>query len=527
MKLKQWTKTLSVGLLAGLVAALLMTLLFVLLRDLFGIATPSELVGDRIAPLLGIDKFFELLSRFGGYNHLKQIGVSSVIIGQLVVGALGGVLYALIVERARAMQPQRAAFRGRLFLYIFVGLLWIASVILLWPVLATSYVGLPILKSSLVNVFALLVGYALYGLALAWLYRMMAVRESSSVGVETMREHVGRRALLAGGIGAVFALAVGGLLQRLFKIAAFSYDGTQYKGADVQAITPNDRFYVVTKNVVDPDVSRSLWRLDVTGLVERPHAYSFEDLAALPSVTQETTLRCISNQVSDGLMSNAVWKGVPMRALIEAAGMKQGVVEVRLHGVDNYTDTFAIQKALEPTTLVAYMMNNEPLPQRHGFPVRVIVPGLFGEKNVKWVTRIELVDYDAKGFYEQQGWGPNFVVPTISRFDVPDDKAKIKLAMAAAGVTLKGVAHAGNRGVSKVEVSTDDGKTWNAAQLDDKRAPLAWALWHYEWKPAQAGEYKLVVRATDGTGELQTEKERGTAPEGATGYHKIKTLIEA
>ena len=232
-------------------------------------------------------------------------------------------------------------------------------------------------------------------------------------------------------------------------------------------------------------------------------------------------------QVGDGLMSNAFWKGVPMKTLIEAAGPKPGVVEVHLHGVDNYTDTFAIEKAMEPTTLVAYEMNGEMIPPRHGFPVRVIVPGLFGEKNVKWVTRIELVDHDAKGFYEQQGWGPNFVVPTTARFDVPDDQQKIKMAMAAAGVALKGVAHAGNRGVSKVEVSADDGKTWNEAKIDHAQSPLAWVLWSYDWRPAQAGEYKLVVRATDGKGELQTERERGTAPEGATGYHKITTQIES
>nr|MBA3240986.1 molybdopterin-dependent oxidoreductase [Acidobacteriota bacterium] len=301
----------------------------------------------------------------------------------------------------------------------------------------------------------------------------------------------------------------------------------QYKGADVQAVTPNERFYVVTKNVVDPDVSPSLWRLEVTGLVEQPQTFRFEDLTAMPAITQETTLRCISNEVGGGLMSNAVWKGVSLRSLIERAKPRQGVVEVMLHGVDNYTDTFAFEKALDPTTLVVYEMNGQPLAQNHGYPVRVIVPGLFGEKNVKWVTRIELVDYDAKGFYEQQGWGLNFVVPTTARFDVPDDKQKFKQAMAAAGVMLKGVAHAGNRGVSKVEVSVDDGKTWNEAKIDYAKSPLAWVLWSYDWRSNQAGEYKLVVRATDGNGEVQTDKERSTVPEGATGYHKITAHIEA
>lgn len=517
---------LGAGLLAGLVAAILMTLVLLLLRYLFGVATPPELVGDRIAPLLGVDLFLELLTRFGGYNNLKQIGVTSVIGGQLVVGALGGLLYGFISARSRTMQPERSDKHGRSFVAIFVALLWLFSLILLWPVLGTSFVGLPPAKGTLANTAGWLIAYSFYGLALVLLCHTMFSRAVTDGQVRD-GEPMGRRAVLVTGVGVVSALAVGGVLHRLYKIATFSYDGTRYKGEDVQAITPNDRFYVVTKNVVDPEVARSIWRLDIDGLVERPRSYNFEDLTALPSATQETTLRCISNQVGDGLMSNAVWKGVPMRSLIEAAGAKPGVVEVHLHGVDNYTDTFAIEKALEPTTLVAYQMNGEMIPQRHGFPVRVIVPGLFGEKNVKWVTRIELVDHDAKGFYEQQGWGPNFVMPTTARFDVPDDKQKIKLTIAGAGIPLRGVAHAGDRGVSQVEVSLDDGKSWNETTLDHAQSPLAWVLWNYDWRPAQAGEYRLIVRATDGKGELQTEKERGTVPEGATGYHKITALIEA
>jgi len=520
---QQWKK-MGAGLLAGLVAAIVMTLVLLVLRSLFGLATPAELVGDRIAPRLSIETFFGMLDRFGGYNHLKQLGISSVTAGQIVVGALGGLLYAFIAGRAQG--PEQAARQSRWFAVAFVGALWLLSVLLLWPVLGTSYVGLPLLKATLANMFGLLVAYASYGVSLIILFGLMSQREATAGGrTDEQSPPLGRRAVLVSGVGAVCALAVGGLMQRLYKAASFSYDGTQYKGKDVQAITPNDRFYVVTKNVVDPEVSRDNWRLDITGLVERPKTYTYEEFAALPAVTQETTLRCISNQVSDGLMSNAVWKGVPLRALIEAAGAKAGVVEVRLHGVDNYTDTFAIEKALDETTLLAYEMNNEPIPQRHGFPVRVIVPGLFGEKNVKWVTRVELIDHDAKGFYEQQGWGPNFVTPTTARFDVPEHRQKLKLA--AAGIGLKGVAHAGNRGISRVEVSTDEGKTWNEAKIDYAKSPLAWALWSYDWRPAQAGEYKLAVRATDGTGELQTAQERGTAPEGATGYHKITAQIEA
>jgi DMSO/TMAO reductase YedYZ molybdopterin-dependent catalytic subunit len=171
-------------------------------------------------------------------------------------------------------------------------------------------------------------------------------------------------------------------------------------------------------------------------------------------------------------------------------------------------------------------MNGVPLPERHGYPVRIIVPGLFGEKNVKWVTQIELVNYSAKGFYERQGWGPNFVIPTCSRFDQPYDGQQIRLAIAAA-TPLKGVAFAGARGVRRVEMSLDNGRTWHEARIDYTGSPMAWVLWSYDWQPTQPGEYKLVVRATDGMGVLQTPEERSPVPEGATGYHRVSVLIDA
>lgn len=231
---------------------------------------------------------------------------------------------------------------------------------------------------------------------------------------------------------------------------------------------------------------------------------------------------CISNPVGGGLMSNAVWQGVPLRSLLESAGPRSGVMEVVFRSVDGYTDTVSLDKALEPTTLLAYRMNGEPLPQRHGYPLRVVVPGLFGEKSAKWLTRIELVEGDRKGFYEQQGWGPTFVIPTRSRFDAPDFGAPLP---SGTSVRLKGVAFGGDRGVSRVEVSADGGRAWQEARIDYPGSRLTWALWSHEWRPAGPGEYQLVVRATDGTGALQIATERGTAPQGATGYHQVTARV--
>ena len=231
---------------------------------------------------------------------------------------------------------------------------------------------------------------------------------------------------------------------------------------------------------------------------------------------------CISNQVGGGLMSNALWKGVPLHSLIESAGPKSGINEVIFRAADGYDDTIPLAKAMDPTTLVAYEMNGAPLPFNHGYPVRLIVPGLYGEKSVKWITRIELSAQDIKGFYEKQGWGPDFTIPTHSRFDSPDFNRSISLANS---ISLKGVAFGGNRGIARVEISFDDGTNWHEAKISTPGTRLTWAFWNYDWKPDREGEYKLAVRATDGEGRQQIKEERWTAPHGATGYHKVTAQI--
>src|SRR2546430_3098290 len=229
-------------------------------------------------------------------------------------------------------------------------------------------------------------------------------------------------------IGVAFAGSGVALARKLYRAATFSYDGTQYKGSMVQPITPNDLFYCVTKNVIDPKVNIDLWRLEIGGLVQNATTWRFQDLIGFKPTTQETTLMCISNGLDAGLISNAIWTRLPLRDLLDQDGVLSGAARVRLQGVDNYTDTVTLQKAMQPTTLLAYEMNGVPLPDRHGYPLRVIVPGYFGEKHVKWLTRIEVTDANAKGCYQTQGWGPDFITPTRSRIDVPEYDSEFSLS---------------------------------------------------------------------------------------------------
>jgi DMSO/TMAO reductase YedYZ molybdopterin-dependent catalytic subunit len=338
---------------------------------------------------------------------------------------------------------------------------------------------------------------------------------------------IGRRAFVLSAIGVAIAGGGVALARKLYRAATFSYDGTQYKGRVVQPITPNELFYCVTKNVVDPRVDVRLWHLEVNGLVRNQATWRFQDLTGFSAVEQETTLMCISNGLDAGLISNAIWKGFPLRDLLEQAGPLSDAARVRLHGVDNYTDTIPLEKAMEPTTLLAYEMNGAPLPDRHGYPLRVIVPGYFGEKHVKWLTRIELTDANAKGFYETQGWGPDFMAPTRSRIDVPDDNAQFSLDKLTGPIEVKGMAYGSNRGISRVEFSVDDGKMWSEAKIYYPGTKLTWALWSYDWRPEKAGDYNLVARATDGTGKVQEIDWNRSYFSGVTGFHKLVVYIAA
>jgi DMSO/TMAO reductase YedYZ molybdopterin-dependent catalytic subunit len=512
-------QALALGALAGLFAALAMTLLMGATRLLLGIPTPAEMLGDVFIPTLNLDQFFMLIGRFGGGSGIKQVGIGSVLLGQVVAGLVVGAIYGALAARDGGQGKRAPRF------IIAAGLVaWLATTLPLYMVLNTNYRGLPAGPATVLTVVGLFLTYAFFAFVITVAYRLLTARPATALAdVPSAPAGLGRRALIGGGATIVAAAATGGMLRYFHGISTLGYDGTRYRGPDVQAITPNDRFYTVTKNILDPDVARAVWRLQVDGLVATARTFTFEELAALSAVTiQEATVSCISNDVGDGLASNAVWRGIPLRALLAEVGAAGTFAKVVLHGTDNYVDTILPDKALESTTFVAWEMNGAPLSPRHGYPVRLVVPGRFGEKSVKWLTRIEVVAQDEKGFYERQGWGPTFTPEPFSRFDAPSDRQPLSAGVA---IQLHGIAFGGDRGISRVEISTDDGHTWKDARLDYQKSGVVWTLWSLDWQPTGAGEYRLAVRAVDGNGVYQTSDTRGIAPDGATGYHRITVQV--
>jgi DMSO/TMAO reductase YedYZ molybdopterin-dependent catalytic subunit len=544
-----WLKTLTWGFCAGVLAGLTMLLTMALLRLFLGWPTPTELIFDRIFPLLTVEFFIGSLVRAGGYTPLKLQGVFGALAGQVIVAGLGGVLYAFYLRRRDRHGSARSAgsslFDARGWPLIMPGVLvaTILFVVLLWPTLFTNYRGLPPATAHWIAALEMLISFSVCGIGIMVFYGLLSRPPQPVIEDETataVGQSVGRRRFVALGIGAAVALALGSTLRRLFRMGTFSYDGRQYGGPRVQKITPirpEDEFYQVSKNLVDPDVARDSWRLDIVGQVENPRVYSFADIVAMPAVEQESTLLCISYGVGSGLCSNAVWKGVPLPALLLQAKPKPNVTTVLFRAADGYYETFRFEKAMEPTTLVAYEMNGEPLPKRHGFPLRLIVPGLYGEKNPKWLTRIELLDEaDGRlhrrhgcGFYKEQGWGrQGDSIPTHSRFDAPQVRGDHFDAPFQVGKTveLRGMAFGGDRGISKVEISSDDGETWDDAEITKPGTKLSWSLWNYQWTPDEEGETRMVVRATDGEGKLQISEYRDQVPDGATGLHSVRAIVE-
>jgi DMSO/TMAO reductase YedYZ molybdopterin-dependent catalytic subunit len=287
-------------------------------------------------------------------------------------------------------------------------------------------------------------------------------------------------------------------------------------------ITDNDSFYTVDINpFTKPSVDHESWRLEVGGLLERPYSLSYRSLQTEFEVIEMVhTLTCISNEVGGDLISTAVWRGVRLKEVLDRAGIPDGVVDVVFRAAEGYSDSIPIAKALEDTTLVVFGMNGEALPRGHGFPARIIVPGIYGMKNVKWLTRIETMDRDYQGYWMVRGWSDVARVKTQSRIDVPSDRET-----AGDASRLGGIAWAGDRGIRRVEVSEDGGKSWRPATLKREMSKLTWRLWAADIEPGK-GRHRVMVRSTDGAGEVQESDVTAPHPEGASGFDAVTFEVE-
>jgi hypothetical protein len=272
---------------------------------------------------------------------------------------------------------------------------------------------------------------------------------------------------------------------------------------------------------VTPNVDGGKWRLEVKGLVDHPLHLSLDEIHARPSVSQAVTLECISNEVGGDLTSTSPWTGVRLKDILAEAGLKPGAKEIYIQAADGYYESVPMSDAMDDRTILAYLMNGEPLLVEHGYPLRIYIPNRFGMKQPKWITSLEVIDHPATGYWVERGWSNEAIPPTTSVIDAVDTDA---YDPQTGLVPVGGIAYAGARGISKVELQVDDGP-WEPAELRTPAlSPLTWIQWRYLWK-SQIGQHTFRVRAYDGTGLLQAAEPAPPAPDGATGIDSTNAFI--
>jgi DMSO/TMAO reductase YedYZ molybdopterin-dependent catalytic subunit/uncharacterized MnhB-related membrane protein len=463
------------------------------------VAAVSGAFIDRTPPWL---KDFAV-STFGT-NDKRALLVGVVVVLALVSAALG-----ILVQR----RPMPA-----LVAFAVLGAVGVAAV--LTRPGAAPLDALPTLVGTLVGM---------------WFLR----RSAALAGPPSPAVGPARRWVLGGVVGAAAAW-VGGVLGGSSSAATVSRQAvaaeparaakvTVPAGADLRVpgltpyIVPNEDFYRIDTAIVVPRVDAETWRLRVTGMVDREVEIDWKTLQGKQMQEALITLTCVSNEVGGDLIGNAVWTGWPVRELLRMAGPKAGADMVLQTSVDGFTVSTPLGALTDDrNALLAVRMNGEPLPFEHGFPVRVVVPGLYGYVSAtKWVTELKVTTYAQDvAYWTPRGWSAMGPIKTASRIDVPKAGAVVK----AGTVAVAGVAWHQHTGISKVEVQVDD-QPWAEARLAADASIDTWRQWVYEWN-ATPGSHDLRVRAYDARGEVQSPYEAPPAPDGATGIHVVNVRVE-
>ena len=465
----------------------------------------------------------DLMVELFGTNDKLALEIMIGVGGMLVGGLLGVV----------AQRDMRSAVAG------FLGIAAIGYVLMLQDPLTTPV-------SAAVSVVPAAIGGLL---ALGWLGRLIERTETAPEAGEHddaapasvapwSAPPIARRSFLA--IGAVFVAAgsflavigrlLGSQVSTLGPPIAIPSAGETLPPAPDAAdfdiaglspiVVPNEDFYRIDTRLTIPNLDSSTWSLRVHGMVENEVTLSYADMLAMPLYERYVTIACVSNEVGGGLVGNAKWKGVALVSVLDRAGVAPGATQVVGRSFDGWTSGFPTEhlSGAGSEAMIAVEMNGEPLPASHGFPARLIVPGLYGYVSAtKWLTEIEMTTLEAfDAYWVPLGWAKQAPILTQSRIDLPRNGASV----AAGAVTVAGVAWAPTRGISRVEVQLDEG-AWQAAELSQPLSNYAWVQWRVALD-VPAGSHMLSVRATDGTGETQTAERTRPAPDGARGYHQIR-----
>lgn len=556
------------GFVAGLGAGLIATGFMLLLNQTVGGISLPEVFGSFLTSLMPASLFDYLHQLIGG--DAKHYLFYGIIVGQCLVFALGGGLYNLYLTMARPAASFKKSFskdklqvetaslpagldgHTLLSLQPYQGLVLALALLLLVGFVLLPLTGAGVFGATLAvgfegTLLSLAAVGVVFGLCFVQMQNWLVLQahkkehEAGEAGSGLTRRTVIQRGLIIVGVGLLgfgawrfitqgvsgAAAPVAKLLQhyksKIVPPPIPNYGEIQPTRFLSPEITSNDQYYVVSKNLfADPVVNGSSWHLTVDGDVDQPYMLNYQELLALPMQQQYESMMCVSNEVGGQYMSNALWEGVRLKDLLARAGVKSGAQKIVFYATDDYSDSIHLDKALEPTTLLAVRMNGATLPQGHGFPVRMLVPGIYGMKHCKWLTRIQVVTQDYQGYWQERGWSDPAPIRLTARIDTPLVGANVPVNQVA---YVGGVAFSGNKGISEVDISLDGGDSWQVATLKRPLSNLTWVLWEFPWHPTSPGNYTLIARTIDMEGNVQDPQVAPPAPDGSSGYHSIAVSV--
>jgi len=472
----------------------------------------AAVTGPEASPLVGVGSaFIDLtptwlkeyaVAQFGTAN--KPILLSSIGVVLVAISALAG----LLARRAR-----------------IAGCIAVAIVGVIAAVAALSRP-----ESSLIDALPSLAGAATAAIVMAFLTRRPAPQAEG--GGPARRTVLLGSLAVAGGAIAVGAVGnvLGGSLRNVdaaragVKLPTPTEPVPPLPAVDVKVDgvspfrVPNEDFYRVDTALVVPAVNPDDWRLSVGGMVDQPYGLSYSELLALPMIERDLTLTCVSNEVGGQYVGNAVWLGVRLRDVLKKAGVQASADQLFSRSVDGWTASTPMAAALDDRdAIIAVAMNGEPLPAEHGFPARMVIPGLYGFVSAtKWLTSLEASTYAAEqAYWTQRGWATDAPIRTMARIEVPKPLSTV----AAGAIAIAGTAWAQHRGIERVEVQVDD-EQWGEARLGEVPSVDTWRQWWIPWN-AKPGRHTIRARATDKDGKTQPDARLTPFPSGAQGWHEV------
>jgi DMSO/TMAO reductase YedYZ molybdopterin-dependent catalytic subunit len=502
-------------------------------------------------PESALEAFLKIIPEKIQEPSVQQLGDFAVKLGLILATVVSAAVYGgfgvLFKKWYSPRITTRSISRPEKFL-IFSIIPFLFFGLLILPLSGDSIFGISSSYASSSSIllfpFSLFLGSAIFGGTLDWLFGIDTLHSKEQRPTLQQKElpAASRRSFVEKGVlalGALVLLLIG-IDEILTSQSQIPTNGPQlgtpinsnnepsvFEDAQLASlvnseVTANDHFYQVDIDLFSQHVDASTWSLQVTGLVQNPRTYSLSELQALPKTLEYNTFECVSNDVNGNLINNAGWRGITLSDLFsDVGGVLAGAVYVVFYSVDGYSVGIPLSKAMMTDSMLAYEMNSVPLPAEHGFPLRAVIPGLYGMMSAKWIRKISVVNTTYLGYWQTRGWSDDGTVETLAFITTAHDGSSQNLSANNGTAIVGGYAYAGARGISKVEVSTDGAKTWQPAVLKPPISNDTWALWAFEWTPAQTGSIKIYARATDGTGAVQTSTESDTYPSGATGYASI------